>query len=133
MRVDRKYALLLVIGFGVSVGWYFWGFSRTPQGQPPLTSLTPSNLDQFKRQFNDVADRGIRRLVLGEKPARHQKKSCDDSKLSHNSFTRNSCALRARRLQTSDDRCVLKHVRTRTLTTSNAELEKGRTYEELER
>jgi hypothetical protein len=42
--------------------WYYWGSSRTPPGQPPLTSLTASNLDQFQRQFNDAADRV--RLVL---------------------------------------------------------------------
>ena len=62
MRVNRKYALLLFIALVVLVGWYFWGFSRTPHGQAPLTSLTPSNLDQFKLQFNNATDRA--RLVL---------------------------------------------------------------------
>lgn len=42
--------------------WYYWGSSRTPHGQPQLTSLTPSNLDEFKQVFNDAADRT--RLVL---------------------------------------------------------------------
>ncbi len=60
MRVNLKYVLLFVFAF-VAV-WYFWGWSRTPKGQPPLTSLTPSNLDQFKHEFNDAADRT--RLVL---------------------------------------------------------------------
>jgi hypothetical protein len=43
--------------------WYYWGSSRTPPGQPPLTSLTPGNLDQFRRVFNDAADR-IRLVLL---------------------------------------------------------------------
>jgi len=62
MRVDRKYGSLLLLTLVALVGWYLWGFSRTPPGQPPLTSLTPSNLDQFKRVFNDAA--GRTRLVL---------------------------------------------------------------------
>jgi hypothetical protein len=62
MRVNRKYALLLAVALVSLVCWYFWGFSRTPDGQPQLTSLTPSNLDQFKQPFNDATDRT--RLVL---------------------------------------------------------------------
>lgn len=42
--------------------WYYWGSSRTPPGQPPLTSLTPGSLDQFKHVFNDAGDRT--RLLL---------------------------------------------------------------------
>lgn len=60
MRVNLRYVLLCVVAFMVL--WYFWGWGRTPKGQPPLTSLTPSNLDQFKNEFNDSADRT--RLVL---------------------------------------------------------------------
>ena len=61
MRVNLKYVFLLgVVAFVIF--WYFWGWSRTPKGQPPLTSLTPSNLDQFKNEFNNAADRT--RLVL---------------------------------------------------------------------
>ena len=55
MRVNPRYALLCVVAFVVV--WYFWGWSRTPKGQPPLTSLTPSNLDQFKHEFNHAGDR----------------------------------------------------------------------------
>ncbi len=63
MRDNLKYALsLLALFLAFFVSWYFWGWSRTPQGQPPLTSLTSSNLDQFKREFNNAADRN--RLVL---------------------------------------------------------------------
>lgn len=61
MRVSLKYVLLLgVVAFVIF--WYFWGWSRTPKGQPTLTSLAPSNLDQFKHEFNNSADRT--RLVL---------------------------------------------------------------------
>jgi len=61
MRVVMKYApFLIVAALGCLIFWYFWG-SR-PSGQPPLTSLTFGNLDQFKREFNGAADRN--RLVL---------------------------------------------------------------------
>jgi len=59
--VKRKYITLsLVIALALVVYWYYWGSS--PRGQPPLTSLTPKNLDQFKQAFNGAADRA--RLVL---------------------------------------------------------------------
>lgn len=58
-----KYAAWFVfIGVALSVGWYLWGSGYAPRGQPPLTSLTPINLDLFKREFNSAADRN--RLVL---------------------------------------------------------------------
>jgi hypothetical protein len=63
MRANLKYALsLAAVALASFVFWYFWGWSRSPEGQPPLTSLTPSNLDQFKREFNNSTDRN--RLVL---------------------------------------------------------------------
>lgn len=60
MRVNLRYVLFCFVAFAVV--WYFWGWSRTPKGQPPLISLTPSNFDQFKHEFNNAADRT--RLVL---------------------------------------------------------------------
>ncbi len=61
MRVKMKYVpLFIVAALACLVFWYFWG--APPNGQPPLTSLTANNLDQFKREFNDAADRN--RLVL---------------------------------------------------------------------
>ena len=61
MRVKMKYVPLFVVAaLACLVFWYFWG--SPPKGQPPLTSLTPNNLDQFKREFNEAADRN--RLVL---------------------------------------------------------------------
>ena len=63
MRANLKYALSLVaIAPALFVFWYFWGWSRSPQGQPPLTSLTSSNLEQFRQEFNSAGDRN--RLVL---------------------------------------------------------------------
>ena len=63
MRASLKYALsLMAVALAFFVFWYFWSWSRSPQGQPPLTPLTSGNLDQFKREFNNAADRN--RLVL---------------------------------------------------------------------
>jgi hypothetical protein len=63
--VNVKYVLLLVaVAVAFSVFWYYWGSTRTPRGQPPLTSLTRGNLDQFKRQFNDASDRTRLLLLL---------------------------------------------------------------------
>ena len=42
--------------------WYLWLSRGTPPGQPPLTSLTRNNLDQFKHDFNGAGDEA--RLVL---------------------------------------------------------------------
>jgi len=54
--------LVVAVALASLVFWYFWGWSRTPHGQPPLTSLEPNNLDHFKHEFNTTADRT--RLVL---------------------------------------------------------------------
>ncbi|MGB6775244.1 MAG: hypothetical protein WBE45_12755 [Terriglobales bacterium] len=63
MRANLKYTLSFVaIAVVASVCWYLWGWNRAPQGQTPLVSLTSSNLDQFKLEFNEGADRN--RLVL---------------------------------------------------------------------
>jgi hypothetical protein len=64
MRMVKVRHVLLLVGavLAIVVYWYYWGSTRTPIGQPPLTTLTPSNLDQFKHVFNDAADRV--RLVL---------------------------------------------------------------------
>jgi hypothetical protein len=59
MKYAAWFALVVV---ALSVGWHLWGSRRAPRGQPPLTSLTSTNLDQFKSAFNGAADRD--RLVL---------------------------------------------------------------------
>jgi len=61
MRSKLKYMpLLIVAALACLIFWYFWG--SPPNGQPPLTSLTSNNLDQFKREFNGAVDRS--RMVL---------------------------------------------------------------------
>ena len=58
-----KYALWLVgIIATLVIVWYLWLAKGTPHGQPPLTSLTQNNLDQFKHDFNGAGDEA--RLVL---------------------------------------------------------------------
>ena len=63
MLRPKHTVLLLVIVLAFVAYWYYWGSSRTPPGQPPLTSLTPNNLGQFKKAFNDKADQ-IRLVLL---------------------------------------------------------------------
>jgi hypothetical protein len=58
-----KYGLWLVaIIAAFVIVWYLWLSKGTPPGQPPLTSLTQNNLDQFKHDFNGAGDEA--RLVL---------------------------------------------------------------------
>lgn len=43
-------------------GWYFWGPSETPPGQPALLTLSRSNLNEFGAAFD--AEPGGPRLLL---------------------------------------------------------------------
>jgi len=59
----RKPLLWFVaVAFALLLGWHFLWSDRTPGGQPPLRYLTSNNIDQFKQQFDDTADKA--RLVL---------------------------------------------------------------------
>jgi hypothetical protein len=61
MNMKRKDALLFIVA--ALAGVLFWHFSGSaPKDQPSLTLLTTDNLDQFKHEFNQAADRT--RLVL---------------------------------------------------------------------
>jgi hypothetical protein len=62
MGFKTKCCLVTVAVVAVFAFWYYWGSSRTPAAQPPLMSLTPDNLDTFRRAFDDSGDRT--RLVL---------------------------------------------------------------------
>ena len=42
--------------------WYLWLSQGTPPGQPPLMSLSESNADKFRSDFNTASDEV--RLVL---------------------------------------------------------------------
>jgi hypothetical protein len=58
-----KYAFWVVgIVTAFLIVWYLWLSKGTPHGQPPLLSLTQSNLDQFKHDFDGAGDEA--RLVL---------------------------------------------------------------------
>ena len=58
-----KNALWLVgIVAALLIIWFLWLSKGTQSGQPPLTSLTQNNLDQFKHDFNGAGDEA--RLVL---------------------------------------------------------------------
>jgi len=58
-----KYAFWQVgIVAALLIIWFLWLSKGTPPGQPPLTSLTRSNLDHFKNDFNGAGDEA--RLVL---------------------------------------------------------------------
>ena len=58
-----KYGLWLIgISVALVIVWYLWLSKGTPPGQPPLTSLSQTNLDHFKNDFNAAGDEA--RLVL---------------------------------------------------------------------
>lgn len=51
--MTRKRALWLVFTITVfAVGFYLWGSSSTPSGQPPLVSLNEGYVSQFQQNFN---------------------------------------------------------------------------------
>ena len=53
---------LVGISAALLIVWYLWLSKATLAGQPALTSLTRSNVDQFKHDFNGAGDQA--RLVL---------------------------------------------------------------------
>lgn len=58
-----RYAFWLVgIVAALLIILFLWLSKGTPPGQPPLTSLTPANFENFRQEFNSSADRA--RLVL---------------------------------------------------------------------
>lgn len=54
-------AVLMIIGL-LPLGWYFYGGSTVPAGQPPLAALTSANFEQLRKAFNAAA--GNVRIVL---------------------------------------------------------------------
>jgi hypothetical protein len=51
--MTRKRVLWLVLAIAIlAVGFYLWGSSSTPPGQPPLVSLNEINISQFQQSFN---------------------------------------------------------------------------------
>jgi hypothetical protein len=63
LKPTTRFAFWLIgIVAALLIVWYLWLSKGTPPGQPPLTSLTPNNLDHFKNDFNTAGDAA--RLVL---------------------------------------------------------------------
>ena len=51
--MTRRRALWLVFAIAIlAAGFYLWGSSSTPPGQPPLVSLNESNVSVFQQHFN---------------------------------------------------------------------------------
>lgn len=51
--MKRKRALWLLFALAiVAAGFYLWGSSSTPPGQPPLVSLNEGNIPDFQQGFN---------------------------------------------------------------------------------
>jgi hypothetical protein len=49
----RKHALWSMIAIViVAAGFYLWGPSSTPPGQPPIVALNETNVAQFQQSFN---------------------------------------------------------------------------------
>jgi len=61
MTSKKAFWLLLAIAL-LAVGFYLWGSSSTPPGQPPLVSLNDANVSQFQQSFNAAASKT--RIVL---------------------------------------------------------------------
>jgi hypothetical protein len=53
---------IVVIGLGL-VGYYLYGGSTVPNGQPPLVRLTDSNFSSLKDRFNRSAN-SVRVIVM---------------------------------------------------------------------
>lgn len=61
--MTRKRALWLLCVIAVlAIGFYLWGSSSTPPGQPPLVSLDENNVLQFQQSFNAATSKT--RVVL---------------------------------------------------------------------
>jgi hypothetical protein len=53
MRAGKgKYVVAVVLLLALAAAMYLW--PRTPNGQPPLTIITQSNMQQFRAAFEDT-------------------------------------------------------------------------------
>jgi hypothetical protein len=51
--MTRKRGLWWIFAIAIlAVGFYLWGSSSTPRGQPPLVSLNQGNVVEFQQSFN---------------------------------------------------------------------------------
>ena len=58
----RRAIWLIVVVTLLAVASYLWGSSHTPDGQPPLVSLSPRNVTSYQQSFDAAA--ADTRLVL---------------------------------------------------------------------
>ncbi|HWH59497.1 MAG TPA: hypothetical protein VN682_17850 [Terriglobales bacterium] len=59
----RKRALWLLLAIAILVvGFYLWGSTSTPSGQPPLVLLNEANVSPFQQSFNAASSNT--RIVL---------------------------------------------------------------------
>jgi hypothetical protein len=62
--MQRNRILLIIVLLALlGTGLHFYGGTRTPAGQAPLTSLTPQSFAELKTAFNEAKD-DVRVLVL---------------------------------------------------------------------
>jgi len=59
---SRRIFLLLIAAVVLGAGWYLYGGSSVPQGQPALLRLSSNNISSLKDAFNSSAS-SIRVLV----------------------------------------------------------------------
>ena len=52
----RLLIAVMIAALLLTAGVYLWGPSKTPQGQPPLLTLSASNFSEFQSAFDSAAD-----------------------------------------------------------------------------
>ena len=62
MKLKRILLIGLVIVLG-SLGYYLYGGSSVPAGQPELVRLNPANFEEFRQEFNASQDR-VRMIAM---------------------------------------------------------------------
>ena len=63
MKPSKQFLIATILAFLlVLASVYFWGPSKTPAGQPPLSTLSDSTFTRFQSAFDSAADEP--RLVL---------------------------------------------------------------------
>ena len=63
MQRNRAVLIVLLVLLVIGSVLYFYGGTKTPAGQEPLTRITPQSFVSLKTAFNDAKDE-VRLLVL---------------------------------------------------------------------
>ncbi|HXN52600.1 MAG TPA: hypothetical protein VN943_11745 [Candidatus Acidoferrum sp.] len=57
MKLKKRLLIAVVVVLLLLVaGVYFWGPSKTPAGQPPLTVISASSFSEFQNAFDSATD-----------------------------------------------------------------------------